>query len=122
MKKPDHKLPALVALSNLIAAMESGSRMADLDQIARALLKFVWTETAEGREVAAVDIVSGLAKIASPVTLSARIGQLVDAGWLKKSESEAHHRRKAIVLTSKAIEEVQILSKALEKKLNLTGW
>jgi hypothetical protein len=117
MPNPSGKVPTIIALTNIIAALEAGSGLSDLDPVSRAIVKFVGQQNFEGGEVGASEILAGLSSAASPVTLLGRIGALHDGGWLEKTPSSLHHRRKAITLTDKARAEISRLSSSLDAAL-----
>ena len=108
------KIPSIIALTNVIAALESGSALQVLDPTSRAILKFVGLQNFQGQEVGASEILASLSSIASSVTLLNRISALDEGGWITREKSTLHHRRKSILLTKKARQEIDRLSLSLD--------
>lgn len=117
MSQSKGKLPSIIALGNVISALEAGSAFKTLDPISRAIVKFVGTQNHNGQEVGASEILSSLSSLASSVTLLNRISALDADGWIQRAPSELHHRRKSITLTGKARHEIARLSLSLDKAL-----
>lgn len=111
------RIPSIIALTNMIEALEAGSAFNALDPISRAIIKFVGLQNVRGDEVGASEILASLSSLASSVTLLNRIGTLTETGWLEKGHSSLHHRRRAITLTSKANAEITRLSSSLDAAL-----
>lgn len=108
------KVPSIIALTNVIAALESGSALQGLDPTSRAILKFVGLQNFQDHEVGASEILASLSSIASSVTLLNRISALDEGGWIMREKSTLHHRRKSILLTKKARQEIDRLSLSLD--------
>lgn len=117
MSQSKGKLPSIIALGNIISALEAGSAFKTLDPISRAIVKFVGMQNHNGQEVGASEILSSLGSLASSVTLLNRISALDADGWIQKTPSGLHHRRKSITLTGKARREIARLSLSLDKTL-----
>lgn len=111
------RIPSIIALTNMIEALEAGSAFSTLDPTSRAIVKFVGLQNVRGEEVGASEILASLSSLASSVTLLNRIGTLSETGWLKKGQSSLHHRRKSITLTGKARAEIARLSSSLDVAL-----
>jgi len=117
MSQTKPKVPSIIALTNMIEALEAGSAFKALDPTSRAIIKFVGLHNVRGEEVGASEILASLGSLASSVTLLSRIGMLSETGWLKKEQSGLHHRRKSIILTGKAKGEISRLSASLDVAL-----
>lgn len=117
MGDDQNKVPSLIALTNVIAALESGSRLRALDPTSRAILKFVGLQNFRGQEVGASEILISLGSLASSVTLLNRISALDEEGWIRREKSVLHHRRKSILLTDEARAEIARLSNSLDAAL-----
>lgn len=112
-----NKVPSIIALTNIIASLESGSRLRALDPTSRAILKFVGLQNFQGQEVGTSEILASLGTIASSVTLLNRISALDEGGWIQREKSPHPRRRKSILLTDKARSEIARLSLSLDDTL-----
>lgn len=117
MPSSKRRIPSIIALTNMIEALEAGSAFNTLDSTSRAIIKFVGLQNVRGDEVGASEILASLSSLASSVTLLNRISTLSETGWLEKCQSSLHHRRKSIALTSKARAEIARLSSSLDVAL-----
>lgn len=108
----------LFALSNILDAAEGQSSLGAMDPESRAVLKFVGASTHAGQEVCVKDITHNPQLHGSPVTLLRRIQKLCEGGWLVQGTSPLHHRRVTLSLSSKARQELNVVSSKIESELS----
>lgn len=107
----------LFALSNILDAAESQSRLGGMDPESRAILKFVGASTDAGLEVCIKDVSHNPLLHASPVTLVKRIQSLCESGWLLQGVSDVHHRRVTLQLSAMARTEINSVSTRIDMDL-----